>query len=446
MKIPIDEEYFWTDSKVVLSYVNNEAKRFHVFVANRVQKIRQLTEPKHWHYVSTKENPADHASRGLSVAKLLDSNWFKGPDFLWSKTWEPEEEEFEKLHVGDPEIHKITTLNTQSSKIVDNFVERLSSFSKWSLAVGALARLRRVVQRVKGGTKPSSCVERNEAEIFIVKSVQRQAFHEEVKALLESSTLKSTSSLYNLDPFLGEQGVLRVGGRLRKATMPTRIKHPVILPKDCHITQLLIQHFHEKIQHQGRGMTLNEIRANGYWIIGGTKAVQSCIHKCVMCRKVRRPLEEQKMADLPEDRLEPSPPFTSCGMDCFGPFMIRKGRKEFKRYGLIITCLCCRGIHVEMLEDMSTDCLINALRCFIAIRGAVRQFRCDQGSNFVGAKNELRECLKELDSERLEAFLAKRQCEFVFNSPSSSHAGGVWERQIKTIRNILNVTLSRKTR
>ena len=82
----IDGEYFWTDSQMVLSYINSDTKRFHTSVANRVQKIRQITQPNQWHYVSTEENPADHASRGISVTKLLASNWFSGSDFLWSQS------------------------------------------------------------------------------------------------------------------------------------------------------------------------------------------------------------------------------------------------------------------------------------------------------------------------------------------------------------------------
>lgn len=95
-----------------------------------------------------------------------------------------------------------------------------------------------------------------------------------------------------------------------------------------------------------------------------------------------------------------------------------------------------------MLDDLSTDAFINALRCFISLRGAVCVLRCDQGTHFVGAKNELQRALKQCDTKVLEAFLADKQCEFVLNAPSASHAGGVWERQIRTIRNVLNVTIA----
>jgi hypothetical protein len=95
-----------------------------------------------------------------------------------------------------------------------------------------------------------------------------------------------------------------------------------------------------------------------------------------------------------------------------------------------------------MLEDMTTDSFITGLRNFIAIRGAVTQIRSDQGSNFVGASNELAAALKELDINKITTFLTKKQCNFVFNAPNSSHVGGVWERQIRSVRNVLNSVLA----
>lgn len=260
--------------------------------------------------------------------------------------------------------------------------------------------------------------------------------------LKNGRTLSRKSKLYQIDAFLDNDGLLKVGGRMKNASFSTTLKHPVIVPKHHHVTKLLIAHFHSNVQHQGKGQTINEIRSNGFWIPGINKAVASFVHQCVKCRKLRRGTEEQKMADLPSQRLDPSPPFTYCGMDCFGPFLTKQARKVHKRYGLLFTCLCCRAVHIEMLDDMTTDAFINGLRCFIAIRGAVREIRCDQGSNFIGAKNELQECLKQVNSDRLNTFLAEKQCDFIMHTPHSSHTGGVWERQIRTIRNVLRSSAS----
>ena len=127
------------------------------------------------------------------------------------------------------------------------------------------------------------------------------------------------SPIYRLDPFLSKDGILRVGVQIRRASLPEDIKHPCILPRKGHVTQLIICHHHQKVEHQGRGMTYNSIRSSGFWIIGGGSAVSSHISKCVKCRKFRGAPQEQKMADLPEDRLKPAPPFTYSGVDYFGP-------------------------------------------------------------------------------------------------------------------------------
>lgn len=142
--------------------------------------------------------------------------------------------------------------------------------------------------------------------------------------------------------------------------------------------------------------------------MSASKVVAKHIKGCVTCRKVRGPNEEQHMADLPFERVNTSPPFTYTGLDVFGPFYTKQGRKECKRYGLLLTCLCLRAIHIEMLEDLSIDAFINAFRCFIAIRETVRQIHSDQGTNFVGAKNKFERCLKELDKERISVYLGKK--------------------------------------
>ncbi|KAK0148472.1 hypothetical protein N1851_011196 [Merluccius polli] len=214
-----------------------------------------------------------------------------------------------------------------------------------------------------------------DAEQFLIQAVQTEVFSDEIKSLIQRKEVQRSKStkLHKLNPFMDSQDILRVGGRLTQATLHPHIKHPAILPKGHHVSRLLIKHYHEKVKHQDRGMTLNELR--------------------IKCRKLRKCNQEQKMADLPPERMEATPPFTYSGMDCFGPFYVKDGRKELKRYGLLFTCMCSRAIHIEVLDDLSTDAFLNALRCFIAIRGNVSQLQSDQGTNFVGARNEFQELM-----------------------------------------------------
>ena len=77
------KEVYWTDSLTVLGYINNDTRRFHVFVANHVQQIRDHTTPNQWKYVESKLNPADGASHGLKASELINNaTWINGPEFL----------------------------------------------------------------------------------------------------------------------------------------------------------------------------------------------------------------------------------------------------------------------------------------------------------------------------------------------------------------------------
>ncbi|XP_067950007.1 uncharacterized protein [Watersipora subatra] len=169
------------------------------------------------------------------------------------------------------------------------------------------------------------------------------------------------------------------------------------------------------------------------------------INQCVTCRRLRgRPIE-QFLADLPQERVDPTPPFSHIGMDCFDPFHIKDKRTELKKYGLILTCLYSRAIHIETLDDLSADALINALRCFICIRGPVKTIICDNGTNFVGASNEFAKELEKLDSKSyLGRYFQQAQINFEFNVLNASHAGGVWEQQIWNVRAVLSGMIVRK--
>ena len=174
--------------------------------------------------------------------------------------------------------------------------------------------------------------------------------------------------------------------------------------------------------------------------------MSSIIFRCVKCRKLRGRVEGQKMADLPTDRLEEAPPFTYVGLDVFRPWSIttrrtRGGQANSKRWAVLFTCLCIRAIHIEVIEDLSSSAFINALRRFVAIRGKVKQFRSDRGTNFVGATPDLRIDSINVEDELVKKYLYDTGTVWVFNTPHSSHMGGVWERLIGVARRILDSML-----
>ena len=159
--------------------------------------------------------------------------------------------------------------------------------------------------------------------------------------------------------------------------------------------------------------------------------MRQLISSCVTCRRNRAPSEDQKMADLPL-----ASPFTYVGVDFFGPYVTKEGRKECKRYGALFTCLVSRAVHIEVANSV-----LNALRRFITRQGPVREIRSDNVTNFVGTMRELREAMDEMDHNEITEKLRQQHIDWKFNLPAASHMGGVWERQIRTTRRILNTLL-----
>ena len=451
------KHYYWTDSEIVLGYIRNEAKKFKIFVANRIQEIHDISNPSQWRHVSGLENPADLASRGIAAEALIKSTlWYQGPAFLQKSVL--------VLNNDHPVIGKIdecelkrTISNVVASQEVEE-IDDFNRFSSWNSLVRGLARAKQLAilfkksssikNRLRGSSKhqnhePLSVVDLQAAEMLIVKSTQQSYFKEELDCINSGELISKSSRLFKLSCIVDEHGVLRVGGRLRFTNLYSVYKHPILLPREAHISLLLARECHQAIRHQGRGMTTNEIRARGYWIVGLSTMVKGLINSCVICRAHRGRTVTQRMSDLPFDRAECVPAFTYCGMDVFGPFLVKERRTELKRYGIIFTCLSTRSVHLEMAYSLSTDSFIQTLRKLISIRGPIRHLRCDNGTNFAGANAELMKCAEIIQSPELKNFTLSHNCDISFqmNPPSASHMGGSWERLIGVVRSVLNVIL-----
>ena len=209
----------------------------------------------------------------------------------------------------------------------------------------------------------------DETEKFIIKTTQ-EVYCDEIDRIRAKRSLMKGSPLYRLDPYLDNDGVLRVGGRLRKSKLTSKEKNPIIIPGKHHIATLLVQYHHEAVKYQGRHFTEGAVRSAGLWIASRRRLVSSIIFKCIACRKLRGKVECQKMADLPETRLLETSPFTYVGVDTLGPWYIitrrtRGGQANGKRLAILFTCLCIRAIHIEVVEEMSSSAFINALRRFV---------------------------------------------------------------------------------
>ena len=450
----IHRTVFWSDSNVVLQYVNNESRRFHTFVANRIAEIRETSDPDQWRKVSTHRNPADACSRGKSVAELLsDPCWLKGPDFLRQE----EDEEYEgpshgstgMLSPADPEVRVVyatAVSDTPNESLPD--ASRFSSWVKYKRVVAWMVRFVRSV-RVKHGssdqqliTGPLSAAELETAEKIIVRDIQGRHFASELRCLREGSSVHRSSRLQHVSPFVDDDGILRVGGRLENAPLAFNTRHPALLPSEDRVTHLIIADAHQRVFHSGMERTLTEVRLC-YWPCRGRSLVKSVVHRCQQCKRRRCCPQQPKMAELPESRFDDRRAFSTVGVDYFGPLEVKKFRKTEKRYGVLFTCFATRAVHVELAHSMDTDSFLLALRRFIARRGKPVALHSDNGSNFVGGERELRESLEELEQSRIVDELSQRGIEWVFLPPGAPHMGGIWERLIGSMKRALRMVVGK---
>ena len=197
--------------------------------------------------------------------------------------------------------------------------------------------------------------------------------------------------------------------------------------------------------HSGRQHRMSLLRQR-YWVIKANYAVRKILEICYSCREREAPFCEQKMAELPKDRLLPDrPPFTIVGVDCFGLFRVRRNRSLVKRYGVIFTCMTTRTVHIEIAHSLDTDLFLFALRLFISRTGQVQELCSDNGTSFTSEERGLRESIQAWNHDKIHEEMLQRNIKWCFNPPNGSYHGGFWQRCTHSIRRILHALLLEQT-
>ena len=447
----VDQTHLWSDSKIVLHYISNTQRRFSVYVSHRVAEIVSNSDIKEWHHIPGAMNVADDCTRGIEIHDLTpESRWISGPEFLTlPEEQRPSSEDLLDVEESELEV-KTSVLTTVTTPIV-NLVE-WEKYSSWRRLVRLYAWWIRYKFKLKckvnkesppseRQSKMLSAADLQEASLALCKQAQIESFKEDYEDLRAERPLPRDSSLLPLQPIL-VNGIIRVGGRLNKAPIPFEAKHQVIIPPTHRLSRLIIQDFHEGQLHVGREHTLALVRQQ-FWIPHGKSLTRKIVDDCLHCRKRRVKPNVPMMASLPKERLALcEPPFTNAGVDYFGPMYVKRGRVTEKRWGCLFTCLTARAVHLKLAGDMSTDSFIMALRRFRGRRGNPKTMRSDNGTNFVGANNELREALESLNQERITSELAHQGITWYFNPPASLHMGGIFESLVKQAKRAMKTVIN----
>ena len=379
----------------------------------------------------------------LDPEKLLECDWFTAPPFLQQdeEFW-PHNDVVGELNADNVEIRKRSVLVASMCISEENGIN-LERFSNWLRLRRVVAYMRRftancMTLRPKGRSVGELTVgEIDDAEACIVKEVQQATFEEELQLIRTGKPLPKSNKLSALCPYLDATGTLRVGGRLKNVDIPDRSKHQVILPKQHQVTRSIVDWIHRRNGHVGHEHVLSLLREQ-YWVVSGRTVIRTVLGRCFFCA-IRRALRQfPMMADLPQARAAFwEPPFSNCGVDLFGPIIIKQGRKRIKRWVVLFTCLTVRCVHLEVVDSCDIDAFINALRRFVNRRGCPTSVFSDNGSNFKGATSELREFVRKLDRTAITNYARTMKIAWQFNPPTAPHMGGAWERLVRSVKEVM---------
>ncbi|XP_058816359.1 uncharacterized protein LOC131679644 [Topomyia yanbarensis] len=299
-----------------------------VFVAFRVSEILEITEINEWRLVPTKLNVADDATKWTGQPDMTaNSRWFKEPDFLWR----PEAEWPQpptKSGSSTAELHPNLLIHyTASSKRCVNIVVHVYPFP-------ANCKLQLQGKSIVTGHQQQKKLKK--AESYLHRHAQLEAYQGEM-TLLQQRT-------YQLTPVLDQRGVIVMKGRTRFCDFVTEdAKNPIILPRDHHLTTLIIAYYHQKYHHQNHEATINETRQK-YKISRLRVCYAKVRRRSQQCKNDSSVPRPPIMADLPPARLAAfSRPFTHVGIDYFGPIGYVNGKRVEKRWAILATCLTIRA-------------------------------------------------------------------------------------------------------
>ncbi|UYV75619.1 hypothetical protein LAZ67_13000765, partial [Cordylochernes scorpioides] len=403
LSLHFDQIFLWSDSTIALNWIKSESKRWKTFVANRVSDIQRKTPSHSWFHVPGSENPADLATRGLTPAQLVDNQlWWQGPHWLQ----DPSVNSYMDLPPSD-ELSPETLIEERSTillyhSIVGTMPELLLKYSSWIKTVDIMAYCLRFISNCKSTNKSLkrflSSSEIHNATVKIL--IQNQEFTQDIGWLRDKGFVSGKSNFRFLNPFLDADGILRVGGRLQHSNLDYNQKHPIILPKRHHCTDLIIEHYHKQSLHSGLQTTLSMV-SQKYWIISCKAAVKRVLNQCITCFKHRSKVLTQIMGELPLERVVPSRPFQRVGVDLAGPIItkpvLKRSKILFKTYIVLFICFSTKAIHLEVVSDLTAEAFIATLRRFTSRRGLPSDIFSDNATNFKLANRVLLDFYRELD-------------------------------------------------
>ena len=335
----------------------------------------------------------------------------------------------------------VSTSPTEREKFksIDEISARFAS--NWNSLVRVIAiilRLSNITIKRPTSTRFITPAEFTRAEQLMFKKIQHETFEKEFELIEKGRS--NLSRLAKLSPVI-INGLIRMSSRAQHADTSYDAKNPIILPNKNLFVEVFIKHHHEKNMHQGEEMTVADVRQKA-WVLEARAAVKRVKRNCQECKNRQARPKLPIMGQLPAARLDfGALPFTHVGLDAFGPYKVKFGRGSVKRYGIIFTCLTYRAVHLELLENLTTEACLMSIKSFLARRGGSLHFYSDNGKNFVGASNVLTDQFATIAQGLSERIANHHHILWHFIPVHSPWFGGAWERLIQSIKKCIDFVM-----
>ncbi|XP_062713808.1 uncharacterized protein LOC134290646 [Aedes albopictus] len=440
-ELPVSKRYLWTDSTTVLAWILSDHRRFQKFVAVRVGEILTLSNPQDWRWVPTKANVADMATKwGKGPVFQAQNPWFRGPSFLHQS-----EEHWPERRQDISTQEELRPVHAHWSAVPLIEATRFCRYERMQRAMAYALRFVDNLRHKRSGSALQLGVlnqtELKRAEETLWKVAQADCFPEEITVLSPTkgspdtrhACVSKSSPIFKVWPYLDDQGILRMRGRIGAATFaPVEARFPAVLPRHHRITKLITDCYHRRFRHANRETVVNEMRQR-FEVAKLRSLVEKVSRECALCRVKKSRPQPPAMAPLPPARLQAFVrPFTFDGVDYFGPVFVRVGRSQVKRWVAVFTCLTVRAVHIEVVHNLSTESCIMAVRRFVARRGPPAEIYSDNATCFQGAGNVVEKQRER--NEALASSFTSARTKWMFIPPAAPHMGGAWERLVRSVK------------
>ena len=455
--VKINNAYIHLDAQIVLSWLLSPSLPKNTYTCNRIKDIKKNISDAaatynvniSFKYVPTGDNPADMLSRGVTLDKFIENldEWLHGPQWIRGDTAQWPSSDYGCLSEASKSLVMCTDLGVKREPLspIVSFA-RFSSFTKLLNSTAYVFRflklkgiLKEETMRRLWGTSDTLEI----GKLHLIKTMQAEAFPQELEYLMGSRTSGIPDRVRDLNLFLDSFGIIRCDGRMGKVNkFDYNLMYPILLaPRQHALTQSLVTFYHHQVQHLGIQSTLTKVKLAGFRLIHPYQTVKSIIKPCMTCKRFNSlSYRYPRMTDLPRDRVNLVRPYSNVGVDHSGFLMVKEGGKEVKYYLLILTCLCTRAIHIDLLPDQSMDQFVLALVRFCNVYGIPEAIYSDNAASFTSGALVLKHVFT---SDEFKSAFGTHTIKHNTIPLGAPWVGSIWERCIRTVKSCLRKAIGR---